>query len=288
MTDNIEILIDRIEDFSGLFKRIQLGNLDANVNVANYPFFNPKEILLLTEFFVVQNFNKIDATLIINEEIGWYITGIKLIDFCNTNFKIPHTQEQSISTAIPIMRIDVSKMDEYIHNALGFFSKYCNGKDIDILSICISEIINNVNDHSKSPHDAYIFSQYYPNVRQIKFAISDLGVGIPATVNSFLESKKQERLGDIDALKWALQKGKTVKSQLHNMGAGLDNIKTFLEGVGTLEIYTEDVYCKLFRNGKISFSRNPIVYFVGTLIEITIDVAKLDEKDETILDEFVL
>ena len=59
----------------------------------------------------------------------------------------PHVHKlgkQSIKTAIPIKRIDTSTMNSYILDAQKFFTGFCNGKDISVLNICISEIINNV------------------------------------------------------------------------------------------------------------------------------------------------
>ncbi len=278
-------IIWTLNDFSKLFHRIRNGNLLTDVDVSKYKFFGPKEILMLTEFFVVQNSKQINASLVVGEKNGWYFNAIDLIGFCNTNYENPVHQKQSSSTAIPIKRIDITTMNAYIDDALNFFSTYCIGKDTTILSIGISEIINNVNDHAKSAYDAYIFSQYYPKIRQIKFAMSDLGVGIPETVNTYFSSKNESRLKNGDALRWAVQYGKTSQSQFYNKGYGLANVISNLKGVGTLEIYSNDVACRL-RNNYLSYFQNPIPNFIGTLIEINIDIDNLEQADETILEEF--
>lgn len=280
------IVLRNFTDFSQLFQQIRRSEFIADIDISNYKFLHPREILMLTQYFVLQNFNEIDGSLIVNDEIGWYVDAINLMDFCNTNYQIPTHQKQSILTAIPIRRIDVSTMNEYITHALGFFSKFCFGKDTFILSICISEIINNVNDHSKSIHDAYIFSQYYPKQNKIKFAISDLGVGIPATVNQYLASKEEPILSNLNALEWATQKGKSAKSQKYNLGLGLYNIISFLKGTGSFEIYSDNVLCSLDWNGKLRFRTNPIQNFIGTLITIDININNLEPIDETILEDF--
>lgn len=278
--------INDLEDFSLLYKRIIDNDLAVNVDVSGYHFFNPKEILMLTQFFVVQNDNGIDGTLICDNGNGWYFDNIKLVDFCNSNFKSPCNQKQSCSTAIPIKRIDVSTMGNYIQHALDFFSCFCVGKDTDILNICISEIINNVSDHSRSLYDSYIFSQYYPKQDKIKFAISDLGVGIPRTVNDFLISRGEAPLLNYHALDWAIQKGKTSQSRINNKGLGLYNVTSYLKNTGTLEIFSDDVWCLMNKFGKLKLGSNPIKDFKGTLISVDINIKYLESEDETILDGF--
>lgn len=280
------LVINKFTDFDQLYLSIRNDELEADIDVSGYKFFNPKEILILTQYFVVQNKKNIDGCLIADNKNGWYFGGIKLEDFCNTNYHAPADQKQSFPTAIPIRRIDVSTMNAYIDHALKFFSGYCIGKDIAILSVCISEIINNVNDHSESEHDAYIFCQHYPKQNRIKFAISDLGVGIPKTVNDYLLLNGMTELKNVDALDWAIQKGKSAKSQKHNKGLGLYNIISFLKDTGTLEIYSENVYCSLDWFGNIRFKPNPIRNFKGTLISIDININTLEPFDETILEDY--
>ena len=77
----------------------------------------------------------------------------------------------------------------------------------------------------------------------------------------------------------------TVKSKKHNAGIGLDNILSYLQDVGNIEIFTNDVYCSFDKNKQIYFGINPISEFIGTLIEITINIHNLDPIDETILED---
>ena len=281
-----EINLKSFSDFSLLFERIRNGNLSANINIMEYGFLEPKDILMLTQYFVVQNFHDINGTLFISNENGWYIQQINLIGFCNTNYINPCPLKATIRTAIPIKRVGTSTMNSYIEDAQNFFAKFCFGKDISALNICISEIINNVSDHSRSQHDSFIFSQYYSQPRKIVFAISDLGVGIPKTVNEFMKAIAKDALTDFEAVAWAFQRGQSVKSKSHNAGAGLDNIISNLRGIGEIQIYTNNVYCKVFIDGSKRFQVNPIKNFIGTLIEITIFTNKLDKIDETILDVY--
>ncbi len=71
-----------------------------------------------------------------------------------------------------------------------------------------------------------------------------------------------------------------MKSTPRNRGFGLATIDDFVKGnEGALIIRTEDV--KLFGINKQNFiSSNDIIGFKGTSIEITIDVANLDKKEE--------
>ena len=242
---------------------------------------------MLVQFFVVQNCHGIDGSMVISPENGWYIHSIDLMRFCNTNFSNPLNLEPTINTAIPIKRVDTSTMNAYILDAQTFFAKFCQGKDISALNVCISEIINNVSDHSRSRYDSFIFSQFYRKPSKIVFAISDLGVGIPQTVNEYLKSNGREELSDFKAVEWAIEKGRSVKSKSHNIGAGLDNIVSILRGVGEIKIFTSSVYYHIDIWGNRNFMVNPIRNFIGTIIEISIYTNKLDKIDETILDEYL-
>ncbi len=65
------------------------------------------------------------------------------------------------------------------------------------------------------------------------------------------------------------------------------NILNYLRDIGTIEIFSDDVLTTIYFNGKYTFTQNYIKNFIGTLIEITIYIDKLENLDETILDEFV-
>lgn len=273
-------------DFSLIFERIRTENLRADIDVSEFDYFYPKDILMLVQYFVIQNYHQINGSLLLGGDNDWYIQSINLIEFCNTNYKIPSHVKQTSKTAIPIKRVDTTTMNGYIFDAQTFFAKYCLGKDISALNICIAEIINNVSDHSRSEHNSFIFSQYYPKPKTIVFAISDLGVGIPETVNGYMRSIGTSELSDFKAVDWALQKGRSVKSKAHNMGAGFDNIINHIRGIGNIQIFTSGVYCQIDKDGDKYIGENPIRNFIGTIIEITIDTTQLEPIDETILDGF--
>lgn len=281
------IKISNQHDYSNLFNVIRDESAEYEIDVTNIDFFLPKHILMLVKFFVVQNFLGKDSTLTANDKNGWYLEVIKLADFCNTNFKESRSLDRTILTAIPIKRIDTNNLNQYIREALSFFAKYCDGKDTSVLDICISELINNVSDHSESEYGSYIFSQYYSKGNKIMFAVSDLGIGISDSVNRYLANNGLETLSNIDAVKWSLVKGQSAKSRKHNAGLGMYNILNYLRDIGTIEIFSDDVLTTIYFNGKYTFTKNYIKNFIGTLIEITIYIDKMENLDETILDEFV-
>ena len=280
------ISLKETSDFSLILERIRNKNLRADIDISEFKYFYPKDILILVQYFVIQNYHQIDGSLLLSDVNGWYIQSINLIEFCNTNYKIPSHVKPTSRTAIPIKRVDTSTMNGYIRDAQNFFAKYCQGKDISALNICIAEIINNVSDHSRSEHDSFIFSQYYKHPKTIVFAISDVGVGIPDSVNGYMRSIGTGEFSDFEAVDWALQKGRSVKSKAHNMGAGFDNIINHIRGIGNIQIFTGGVYCQIDKNGDKYIGVNPINNFIGTIIEITINTTKLEPIDETILDGY--
>ncbi len=281
------IVIKTDLDFSNLFYSISTNKIHSDIDISGLKFLEPKDVLMISEYFLIQNKNGIDGSIICSDDNSRYIDAIWLVDFCNTNHSCPISQPQRIKSAIPIKRIDVSTLDHYILHAKQFFSGYCIGKDTSVLAICIAEIINNVYDHSRSEFGAYIFSQFYKQKNLIRFAISDLGVGIPMTVNDFHLRQGLPKLRNIEALIWATTIGKTAKSTPKNRGFGLDNVISFLRSsCSNIEIFTDGVYCKLSDKGSLFFKANPISYFIGTLITITLKIDKLLPVDETILEDF--
>jgi anti-sigma regulatory factor (Ser/Thr protein kinase) len=86
-------------------------------------------------------------------------------------------------SAMPIRRVEKESMFEYIMETEKYFKSICGHKDLAMLNLCMSELINNVYDHSFSSIGAYVFCQYYPESHEIKMAVSDYGIGIPKSVN---------------------------------------------------------------------------------------------------------
>ncbi len=178
------------------------------------------------------------------------------------------------------MRVSTETMYNYIKRAVDYVGAFCPGKDLSMLVTGVSELINNVYDHSKSPVGAYVFGQFFPNKRQIKLAVSDAGIGIPKTVNGHLQKQGKNKLSNKECLEWAFENKNTIQSIPANKGLGLNTITSFLSvNKGILRLLTDSIGQKLENNEIFYYEYSPLV-FSGTVIEITINVDNLQELDE--------
>ena len=89
------------------------------------------------------------------------------------------------------------------------------------LRICVNEITQNVQDHSKSPFGAVLgawFEPSLPNILQV--AVVDCGIGIAAS----LRTRYPELAATKNALNRVIAGGVSAKSRKNNMGCGLSNV----------------------------------------------------------------
>lgn len=276
----MDIVIKGQGDYHKLFHIILNPIPDEYVTIYLYQsFLRPMDILILTEFIIYQ-LNTIGKVVlnVENQPVKNYLQAIGLLEFCSENHFSPREILEIPSyTAMPIRRVNRETMNYYIDRTQAFFQSFCPGKDLGVLQIALSELINNVYDHSKSPIDCYVFSQYYRINKTIVIAVADLGFGIPLTVNKFLHSQGLKKLSQFDAVRWALKLHKTTRSEPHNAGRGLDTISSFvLANRGNWKLFSDEVKMEGFENGN-QFSPNPVQNFTGTVIEISIKVDNLND-----------
>ena len=276
----MDIVIKGQGDYHKLFHIIINPIPDECITIHLYqPFLRPMDILILTEFIIYQLniVGKVNLN-VENNPVKNYLQAIGLLEFCSENhFSPSEILEIPSYTAMPIRRVNRMTMNYYIDRTQAFFQTFCPGKDLGVLQIALSELINNVYDHSKSPIDCYVFCQYYRMKKTIVIAVADLGFGIPLTVNKFLDSQGLQKLSQFDAVKWALKLHKTTRSEPHNAGRGLDTISSFvLANRGNWKLFSDEVKMEGLENGN-QFSQNPVQNFTGTVIEISIKVDNLND-----------
>ncbi|MEP0713750.1 MAG: hypothetical protein ABJ333_16445 [Algoriphagus sp.] len=276
------LLIKSRSDYSKLYDLIRKDFFNNEIRIIlQQKFLLPFDILVLTQFIIHELTQNCDVYLEAeNDGVLKYIQAIGLLGFCQKN----HSESTEINeipsfTAMPIKRLTRETMDYYINKTQIYFESICHGKDLGVLNIALAELINNVHDHAKSPIDSYVFCQYYPTNGEIIIAVSDLGIGIPYSVNSFMKRSGKPLLSLEDSIKWALEFKKTTQSMPHNAGRGLDTIASFLETIqGEWSLYSDSVKMESSPpNNK--FLENPVKNFKGTIIEISIKVSNLEEKN---------
>ena len=286
----INISLSKRTDFSHIYKLIAVGDIsDEEIiyDLRNYSFFEPIDILLFTMsiiYFRNKNINQKYYPPKI-PKVQSYLTDMGLFEFYKTNYKEPSTIEVIQSrSAMPLRRITPITMNNYIYLAQSYFSQLCPSKDLSFLNVTISELINNVKDHSKSPIDAYIFCQYYPRLNTIKVVVGDLGIGIPVAVNSFRTSVGKPALNDIDAIKWAVDKNTSTKSQPHNRGKGLNNLVEFIQHNRSIMYIQSNSGVFIVGKDRTLPTKNNIDFFQGTIIQMEINIDNLPANDNIVED----
>ncbi|OQB31738.1 MAG: hypothetical protein BWY08_00276 [Bacteroidetes bacterium ADurb.Bin174] len=283
----MEFKISTLGDYSHLFSICREGLSDdkkISIDITGLNFINPHDVLIIVEIAIWLHKKHSDVEIIIKSRSNLldYLTDIGLFEFVKTN----HEQSKTIKaissqTAMPIRRIDVNHIDEYIISTLNFIRNFCYNADLTMLSIGIQEAINNVHDHSESIIGAYVFCQYYPKINEIKVCVTDMGVGIPKRVREF-----NPKLTDAECIEWAVAENNTTKTSPQNSGKGLTNISDFVFANGSrLNIYSNNG-CYSIINEKEYTSNNPIQNFFGTLIEFTIKVDNLHQDEELDISNF--
>lgn len=149
---------------------------------------------------------------------------------------------------------------------------------------CISEIFNNIRDHSTYEVGS-IFAQWYPNIDTLKLAIGDFGRGIPVNVATV-----EPQMTGAQAIERAFDAGFSSRSTPKNRGAGLDfmrqNVCASLHG--TMKVYSGGAAVHVARDGHITHL-NPILGnsgYTGTLFEIelpTHNIATITPDEEEMI-----
>lgn len=111
--------------------------------------------------------------------------------------------------------------------------------------VCISEIFNNIQDHSTLEIGSF-FAQHFPNLNRVSIAVADFGRGIPALVRQV-----HPNLSDNEAILKAAEVGFTTGSTPRNRGDGLDYLMqtAVASNGGTVTVFSLNGAVKFFRHG---------------------------------------
>lgn len=213
------------------------------------------------------------------------IAGEELHEFFKNNLhldkyfsKNSHVESES-NTILNLWKIN-TKESLFYSSRLSTYLKqtYFKGKDISMLKLMLDELYANVADHSHSEDIAYSFIQYYPERNIISVAFCDFGIGIPSS----LKQNGKHPILRRDYIKYATQRGITVKSSIHNSGFGLATVLDCMENSNHyLRIISNDeLYYHLNFNGQINektFLLNQP--FDGTLIYYDIDISQFQSEE---------
>ncbi|GHT02529.1 hypothetical protein FACS189423_01430 [Bacteroidia bacterium] len=280
------------QDFSLLFQicekwdKINRGS-KVIIDISGLSFLNPSDILILTQCIIYLLKKRPDISLLIedkNKRTSTYIDAIGLARFCQPNYKQPQNIEFITSqTAMPILCLERSSLDEYVVLTLRYIGNFCPDKDLTILDLGIKESINNVYDHSQSSIGAFVFCQCFPKTKTIRVCVSDMGIGIPANVRIHTNMN----MSDNDCIRWAIKGRNTTMTFPYNVGLGLANIVGFVESTNSRMKILSNRGCLHINGTTKHYQENNIQNFIGTLIEFDIKIDNLEDKREDYIEDNV-
>lgn len=183
---------------------------------------------------------------------------------------------------LPLWLIDQTAINLYPDHAKKYFeNNHFIGKDLFALGVSLSELLNNIFDHSKSKIPGYTFTQYNSTSNRIITSLCDFGIGIPRNIKNFLKKNNRDTITSIEALKLSLENRFTTKSKPHNRGFGLETVIQNVKSLnGKLIIISNDVNYVLFPNNNEAKTYHFNHSFPGTLIVIMLDTRYLNVKEE--------
>lgn len=263
-----------------------ISNVDLNVesiiidfNTVN--FLDTDDIVILACLFDVF-FEKGIKISFINggPYLKKHLSGIKFMKYWTEGFDRDKFTVTHNKNTLCLWHISPLMITDYSQYAKKYYEEtFFNGKDLLPLTSNMSEIFNNIFDHSFSPVNGYIITQYSKGPKKISFSVCDFGIGIANSLNDYYEKKGMSRISDSHAIRKSLDTGVSAFTTSKNKGFGLSNVLDFTENFkGELSIYSNNGY--LYKQSDEDFYLLETGYnFSGTLIKVEVSSKEFDKID---------
>lgn len=271
--------------------RLKEGDLPQSlfVKFRGALFLQPQHIVLLASVF--ESYIERGVYVVLDFEPGSkvqeYLQQIRFHEYWQPGFDRTAFTRLTGGSSFCLWKIAPSMISQYRDEAVRYFSdKFFPGLNLDPLTISMSEVFNNIREHSESPISGYTLTQYFPKSKQLIMSVCDLGIGIPTSINRMLENAGQQRKADPDAVEHAMQRRVTSQSTPKNRGYGLDNIRQQVQSFdGNLMILSN--FACLSQQMSFPMKKYLLVDgFPGTLIVFSLKTDKLPIKEEELTEDF--
>lgn len=153
-------------------------------------------------------------------------------------------------------------------------------KDLSAIPNSLLEAYYNIFDHAEANGIAFSFIRYIEDKQKLSVAICDLGKGIATSVRE----KYPNIADDSSAIRSAMEDRFTIRSQAHNKGLGLGNIRTSCTEEDKLRIISNRGFLTAQREEIDNRENN--FNFPGTLIFYDLTLSHFE--DEEIIANFEL
>jgi anti-sigma regulatory factor (Ser/Thr protein kinase) len=228
-----------------------------------------------------------------NAVVYQYLDGIRLLArFAEPATATKHEPMQvNDPTSFGLWPVEPEGMNDFVRSAYQHFKgHFFQDKSLDFLTIYLGEMFNNVFDHAfattATERIAFAMLQYYPTSKRLLIAVSDFGMGIPQTVNRYLQSQQQEPITAPEALRKALELRFTAQSRPHNQGRGLDTLRTGVRELnGTFTIQTTRAIYHISQDGTEFIHEFSDVAFPGTTLAARIYYKGMRPEENDLLED---
>ncbi|MCC7246679.1 MAG: ATP-binding protein, partial [Saprospiraceae bacterium] len=219
-----------------------------------------------------------------NYAVKEYLSDIKFSDFWKDGFDKTEYAQSGKSKNLRLWKVEPGRITPYVTHVQNYFeANFLSDKNVGPLYVTLSEVFNNIQDHSNSKVSGFTTCQYYPKSDKIKIAVCDFGIGIPTKIKNFL-GKSDSDMPDNVALEKAFEKKFSTQSTPQNRGFGLDTLLSIVKTLdGSVKIFSNKAM--LTTNGTDFDSRILNHDFRGTIFEIVLNTLKFDEKEEEVSEE---
>lgn len=262
-------------------------NAEIIVDFSKCQFANPFHLTVISMLVCRASSNKVPVKISVEGLTNTFIQSyLSTIQFPTGLDTTPETAMNDIQfeiynskTYIPIVRFPANSLspNETIRERLLEFAAAViknqlklKGDFLNAVKYFISELTNNVSDHSKGDY-GYMFAQYFPQKLYMDFCVVDDGINI---FNSFAESEFYHPSSHIEAIEMAVNGRSTKKGQENSRGFGISTSRRMLvQGLGGRFFLWSGAACYLEQQGKLgagSFELKEIHAFPGTFVGLRI------------------
>ena len=270
-----ELLVSWIQDVRG---KIEDSSLGVNIDLSRCSFFQPIHMVLLA--CLIEEVYQKEETVVQfeppkNRTALQYLENVRFFEYWNEGFNRKKYTKTKIDTSLCLWQIAQDMIDSYAIEARNHASNnWLSDRDTSPIHLTMTELFNNVIDHSNCNEKAYSHIQYYPNICELRICVGDFGIGLAQKIIEYFED---ENLEERSAVIRAFDKGFSTKSTPQNRGLGLDNIMTFANNFnGKIEVYCNSVAYHYSAENKQTIINDLDVNFEGTLIQITLSTINLE------------
>lgn len=253
-------------------------------DLSNIPSLRPHHVVTLA--CLIERHRKSASRLKVvntNQKTNQYLQEIGFIEYLNRDKRgNSHPQFPKSQTTLNLWQLEPEMVSLYPLSAQKFLEwNEFFGLDLDAVNISLSEIYNNIIDHSGCLEMGFTITQYYKERRVLETAVCDFGSGIPAKVLEYSSQIGIKISNDMEALKWAMIQGNSTKSSPRNRGFGLNNLSSCVRKLGgELRIVTNRAV--LFQKASdegFSIGEMSTHSFPGTLIVFHLNVDYFQSKE---------